>query len=266
MAIAFIGGGNMASAIIGGLIARGHPSSDLLVIDPSDAARERIHQNYDVKALPALTEPLPAGSSCVLAVKPQMMQTVCDAIAAHTKDSLIISIAAGTLMESLSEWLGGQRRLVRVMPNTPALVGLGAAGMIADPSVSADDRQAAETIITAVGIAIWVDKEQDIDTVTAISGSGPAYVFRWMEALEAAAGSLGLPPEKALPLILQTVKGAAELAMRSEDGLAQLRENVTSPGGTTAAGLAAMNETGLSQSIDAGVKAAHARSIELGKA
>jgi len=265
MAIAFIGGGNMASAIIGGLIARGHPGADLLVIDPSDSARSRVLESYGVQALPSLNTPLPVGSCCVLAVKPQMMQSVCEEIAPHTKQALVISIAAGTRLARLSQWLGGQRRLVRVMPNTPALVGMGAAGMLADPSVSAADCQAAEDIITAVGIAVWVDKEQDIDTVTAISGSGPAYVFRFMEALETAAQSLGLPQEKALPLILQTVRGAAELAMQSDDGRARLRENVTSPGGTTAAGLTAMNESGLTQSIAAGVKAAHARSIELGK-
>ncbi|MFK7964288.1 MAG: pyrroline-5-carboxylate reductase [Burkholderiaceae bacterium] len=265
MAIAFIGGGNMASAIIGGLIAQGRSVQDMLVIDPDEIARERIKERFGVTALPALTEALPTNSACVLAVKPQVMQPVCQSIASHIGDALVISIAAGTRLDSLAAWLHGHRRSVRVMPNTPALVGLGAAGMYADPSVSARDRQTTEEIVTAVGIAIWVDQEQDIDTVTAISGSGPAYVFRWMEAMQAAATELGLPEDKALPLIMQTLRGAAELAMQSADGLAQLRENVTSPGGTTAAGLAAMNESGVTNSIVSGVRAAHARSIELGQ-
>lgn len=265
MAIAFIGGGNMAGAIIGGLIARNHAAKDLLVIDPSQSARDRCKQTYGVATAPALTTPLAAGSQCVLAVKPQQMQIVCESIATMVTETTVLSIAAGTRMSSLSSWLGGHRNLIRVMPNTPALVGMGAAGMFADDSVTATERDAAQEIMTAVGLAIWVDKEDDIDSVTAISGSGPAYVFRWMELLQQSAQAIGLPAKTANALVLQTVRGAAELALQSDLPLSQLREQVTSPGGTTAAGLEAMNSAGIAQSIDAAAQAAHARSIELGK-
>lgn len=265
MTIVFIGGGNMARAIIGGLISRGHASDDLLVIDPNEQARKICTDNWAVRTGATLEQPLPAGSVCVLAVKPQVMQPVCEAIAAQLNDALVISIAAGTRMAQLSEWLGGHDKLVRVMPNTPSLVGMGAAGMVASAAVDTEGRDAAEAIMSAVGMAIWLDQESDIDAVTAVSGSGPAYVFRWMEAMQSAAESLGLPAEKANALVLQLVRGAAELACQSDQPLARLREQVTSPGGTTAAGLQAMNERGIGSVIDAGVKAAHRRSIELGQ-
>lgn len=265
MTIVFIGGGNMASAIIGGLINRGHPAADILVVDPNPAARTNCEQTHGVRTTPALDQTLAAGSACVLAVKPQVMQAVCKSIAPLVGKALIISIAAGSRIAELSKWLDGHDHLVRVMPNTPALVGLGAAGMVASAAVSAADRETALAIMSAVGIAIWLDQESDIDTVTAVTGSGPAYVFRWMEALQQSAESLGLPADKANTLVLQLVRGAAELASQSDLPLSKLREQVTSPGGTTAAGLQAMNENGIAAVIDAGVKAAHQRSIELGK-
>ncbi len=265
MTIVFIGGGNMARAIIGGLINRGHATDELLVIDPNEQAREICAVNWAIRTGAALEQPLPVGSVCVLAVKPQVMQPGCEAIAAQLNDALVISIAAGTRMAQLSKWLGGHDKLVRVMPNTPSLVGMGAAGMVASAAVDAEGRDAAEAIMSAVGMAIWLDQEGDIDAVTAVSGSGPAYVFRWMEAMQSAAESLGLPSEKANALVLQLVRGAAELACQSDQPLARLREQVTSPGGTTAAGLQAMNERGIGSVIDAGVKAAYRRSIELGQ-
>lgn len=265
MTIVFIGGGNMARAIIGGLINRNHPANELLVIDPDEQARQTCTKTWAIKTEAALSSPLPSGSVCVLAVKPQVMQPVCEAIAAQLNGALVISIAAGTRMAQLSRWLGGHDKLVRVMPNTPSLVGMGAAGMFASEVVDANERDAAQTIMSAVGLAIWLDQESDIDAVTAVSGSGPAYVFRWMEALQQSAESLGLPADKANALVLQLVRGAAELACQSDLPLARLREQVTSPGGTTAAGLQAMNDRDIGAVIEAGVKAAHQRSIELGK-
>ena len=265
MSIVFIGGGNMASAIIGGLLARDHKPADILVVDPDEAARGRCQRELGVPVASALTEPLAAGSMLVLAVKPQIMKAVCEPLAELIGAATVISIAAGVRMASLTTWLGGHTKIVRVMPNTPALVGMGAAGMVADPSVSESERDAARAVMAAVGLALWVDNEDDIDAVTAVSGSGPAYVFRWMEALEAAALAQGLPADVANALVLQTVRGAAELAQRSPHDLRTLREQVTSPKGTTAAGLDAMEHAGIGKAITAAVQAAHARSVELGK-
>lgn len=266
MTIVFIGGGNMAQALIGGLVSSGRASNELHVVDPSDSARERCTQAFRVTASVGLDDDLPDSAICVLAVKPQLIQRVCETNAARLKRALVLSVAAGTPMQRLAQWLGGHERLARAMPNTPALIGLGVTGLVAAAAVDQADRARIDAILRAVGETVWFDEEPALDAVTAISGSGPAYVFRWIEAMQTAAAQLGLAPDKALTLIMHTVRGAAELALRSDQPVATLRANVTSPNGTTAAGLAAMEAAHIEQAIVDGVRAAHARSIELGNA
>ncbi|MGC1443428.1 MAG: pyrroline-5-carboxylate reductase [Burkholderiaceae bacterium] len=266
MKITFIGSGNMASALIGGLISRGHPATDILAIDPSETAREKVTNLHGVSTLEQATVQAIAGSTCVLAVKPQLMKQVATGLAPLLSNNPMISVAAGIRIADIGRWLGGHDRIVRAMPNTPALIGQGVTGLYCSPD-SADatgDRESAETILGAVGATLWVDSELALDAVTAISGSGPAYVFRWMEALLTAGAELGLNAEQVKTLVEHTVRGAAELAMRADEPVSTLRENVTSKGGTTAAGLDAMNAAGVESAIISGVKAAHARSVEMG--
>lgn len=265
MSIVFIGAGNMARALIGGLIARNHPASDIRAVDPSADAQTACRNDFGIAVSATLDPALSRDDVCVLAVKPQLMRAVCESIAPAINGALVVSVAAGTTMASLSAWLGGHARLARAMPNTPALIGLGVAGLVAGEQTSAEDRNTVETVLRAAGETVWFDEEAALDAVTAISGSGPAYVFRWMEAMQTAAHSLGVPADKANTLILHTVRGAAELALRSDHDVATLREQVTSLKGTTAAGLDAMNVAGLEHAVGEGVRAAHARSVALGR-
>ncbi len=268
MRITFIGGGNMASALIGGLLADPSASDlELAVVEPSSEQRESlagrgwplaIHQAPSAQAL--------ACDVLIVAVKPQQMRRAVEALKPWlvTDQVLVISVAAGIRARDLSRWLGGYRRIVRSMPNTPALIGRGVSGVTQfDPS-RAEDRGVAERILAAVGEVVWVDDESLLDAVTAVSGSGPAYVFRMMEAIEAAGVSLGLQAEQARRLTLATFAGAAELALRSNDPPSTLRERVTSKGGTTAAALAVMEERGLSTLVHDALMAAARRSGELG--
>lgn len=264
MRITFLGGGNMASALIGGMISHGFPPGDIAVIEIGEAGRHRLQEHFGVRCYAA---PEAAALSCdvlLLAVKPQQLREACQPLQAHVQTQLVISIAAGVRLTDLSRWLGGYGKLVRAMPNTPALIGAGMTGMFARPDVSAAERLAAERILQAVGETLWVEEESAIDAVTAISGSGPAYVFLFIEALQAAASSLGLAPEAARRLSLQTVAGAARLAAQSEEPAGVLRERVTSKGGTTEAALAVMHEHGVSEGVIAGARAAHDRSCALG--
>lgn len=265
MTITFIGGGNMARAIIGGLIDKGHPVGDLAVADPSEPARQECHHRFGVTVSASLEQSSRADDLLVLAVKPQLIRGVCESLAHQVGQALIVSVAAGARINNLSTWLGGHRRIARAMPNTPALIGMGVAGLVAAPDVNLADRARVEALLRSVGEAVWFDQENDLDAVTALSGSGPAYVFRWIEAMQAAAAQLGLPADKAATLVLHTMRGAAELALRSDLPISTLRTQVTSPGGTTAAGLSAMEEGQIEQVIGNGVRAAHARSIELGR-
>lgn len=266
MKIVFVGGGNMASALIGGLVARGHARDDIRVVDPSQAARDKVSAQHGIEAIESANATVLADAVCVLAVKPQVMQPVASGLAESINGNLVISVAAGIRATDLSRWLGGHQRIVRAMPNTPALIGQGVTGLYcASEGADADnDRKQAQAILSAVGEAIWVAAETDLDAVTAISGSGPAYVFRWMEAMQVAGEQLGLTAEQTQALVQQTVRGAAELAIQSDEPVGVLRENVTSKGGTTAAGLNAMNESGIEAAIVNGVRAAHARSVEMG--
>jgi len=264
MKIAFIGGGNMASALIGGLIARGHAASDLTVVDVLAEARERTVREFGVRAGTEVAAAVAAANAVVLAVKPQQMLECARSLQPALKSQLVISIAAGIRGEDLSRWLGGYRRIVRVMPNTPALVRSGFAGLHAMNGVDADDRRAAQDILGAVGATLWLDDEAALDAVTGLSGSGPAYVFYFIEAMQQAARELGFSAGDARTLSLATFAGAVKLAEGSSEDAATLRARVTSKGGTTEAALACMDADQVKQAIVRAIHAATRRSAELG--
>lgn len=265
MRIAFIGGGNMASALIGGLLARGVKRSALCAVEPLPAARRRLATRLKLRAVPAPDARTLACDVLVLAVKPQDMRAACAPLSGRLGRQLVISIAAGIRLKDLSRWLGGHARLVRCMPNTPALIGAGVTGLYAPAAVGAADRRRAARILGAVGELVWVKEERLLDPVTAVSGSGPAYVFWFIEQLAAAGESLGLEAPDARRLALQTVLGAARLAALSKDPPAVLRERVTSRGGTTAAALAVFDEARLAEHLRRAVEAANRRGGELGE-
>ncbi len=262
--IGFIGGGNMASALIGGLTAGGIAGAGLHVVDPNPEARQKLERQFGVAGAAEPGAALAACDVIVLAVKPQQMQAVAAQLRPHLRAQLVLSIAAGIRAADLSRWLGGHAAIVRAMPNTPALIGQGVTGLCALPGVSVAQHDAADAILRAVGATVWLDDESQLDAVTAVSGSGPAYVFYFLEALQRAAVELGLTEQQSTALALATFGGAAQLAAQSSEPLAVLRERVTSKGGTTHAALTAMEAAGVQQAIVAAVKAAAARSRELG--
>jgi pyrroline-5-carboxylate reductase len=265
MKIAFIGGGNMAAAIIGGLIKHGVAPADLYAIDPNEDARKRNEQQFGVRTSAAADAALAPFNAIVLAVKPQILKTVAEGLAPHLGDrQVVISIVAGIRTADLSRWLNGHQRIVRVMPNTPALIGMGVAGLTATGSVDAADRALATQVLGAVGETVWFDDEAKIDAVTAISGSGPAYVFYFIEALQEAARQLGMDEAQGRALAVATFTGAAQLAAQSDEPPGVLRERVTSKGGTTAAALASFDASGIKDAIVRGVLAADARAKEMG--
>jgi pyrroline-5-carboxylate reductase len=261
--VSFIGGGNMAAAIIGGLIASGTQPTDIEVVEINADARAQLaarfgvvtHSDLSLARLHALI---------VLAVKPQTLPEVAAALAPRLAGQLVVSIAAGVRVADLARWLGGHARIVRAMPNTPALVQAGIAGLYAPPAVDQDARSQAEAVLRAVGRVVWVADEPQLDAVTAVSGSGPAYVFYCIEALEAAAAAQGLAPDTARQLALQTFFGAAKLALESGEEPAVLRQRVTSKGGTTERGIAALEAAAVSHTMAQAVEAASRRSAELG--
>lgn len=269
MKITFLGGGNMAAALIGGMVERGFDADDIQVIDPGDEARARLGERFGVRAVAAVDEPALACEVLVLAVKPQQMKAALAPLAGRLGAQLVISIAAGLRLVDLGRWLGQEgaphTRLVRCMPNTPALIGAGVTGLYADPAVDAAGRAAAERILSAVGSVVWVATEAAIDGVTAVSGSGPAYVFHFIEALEAAGRAQGFDAAAARRLALDTVLGAARLAAASDEAPALLRERVTSRGGTTEAALASLAAAGWHDELIAAVQAAAVRGRELGE-
>lgn len=262
--IVFIGAGNMASALIGGLLGRGVPASQLAAVDPSESQRAQVQARHGIRTEAAVDASLLRDAVVVLAVKPQQMREAVQAIAPLLGDQLLMSVAAGVRASDLSQWLGGHVRIVRTMPNTPALVGLGATGLAALPGCLAADRTLAQTIMGAVGCTVWVEDESMLDAVTALSGSGPAYVFRFIECLIIGGEQLGLSAEQARTLALQTVLGAATLAATSDEPASVLRERVTSKGGTTAAALAVFEEGDLAALVERAMAAADHRSQELG--
>lgn len=261
--ISFIGGGNMAAAIIGGLIASGIAPRQIEVVEINADARAQLGARFGVNTRASLDEAV-LHPLLVLAVKPQTLPDVAATLAGRLSDQLVISIAAGVRLGDLSRWLGGHARLVRTMPNTPALVQAGITGLFAPAAVDHAARSQAEAVMRAVGGVVWVTEESQLDAVTAVSGSGPAYVFYAIEALEAAARAQGLSTETARQLALQTFFGAAKLALESGEEPALLRQRVTSKGGTTERGIAALQTAGLEAAFAQAVEAASRRSAELG--
>jgi pyrroline-5-carboxylate reductase len=264
MQILFVGGGNMADALIGGMLARGVPAASVTVVDVSPAACSRLAGAYGVQTLTGIAEAPRACDVVLLAVKPQQIATVCKALAGRIGNALVISIAAGIRTTDLARWLGGHGRLVRAMPNTPALLRAGISGLYAAPGSGAQDRDAAQQILGAVGSVVWFDSEPALDAVTAVSGSGPAYVFYFIEALEEAARTLGLDPSASRKLAIETFLGAARLAAEGKDPPAVLREKVTSRGGTTERALGALEASNVKSHIVAAIRAAAQRARELG--
>jgi pyrroline-5-carboxylate reductase len=264
MKITFLGGGNMAIALVGGLIQRGFAPQDLAVIEILPEARERLAAQFPIRVYADASAEALACDVLLLAVKPQQMREALTGLPTGAMQPLVLSIAAGLRVDDLARWMQGDRRIVRAMPNTPALIGAGMTGLYADPSVSSEDRQHAEQILGAVGETVWVAREELIDSVTAISGSGPAYVFLFLEAMQEAGVALGLSPEATQQLAIQTVLGAGKLAEASADPIDVLRQRVTSKGGTTAAALDKMAALGVKAGLVAGMQAAAARSRELG--
>jgi pyrroline-5-carboxylate reductase len=261
---AFIGGGNMAVALISGLTRRGFPAERIVVADPVPEALRRLQADYGVRPAADNRQAVQNAEVVILAVKPQVLQAVAEGIAPHLPAaSLIISIAAGIPLAALTRWLGARNAVIRTMPNRPAFNGCGATALYAPVSVGAEQRALAQAIMNAVGTTVWVEQESQLDTVTALSGSGPAYFFLLMEALEAAAHARGLPADVAHELTLQTAFGAAQMARQSREPLATLREQVTSKGGTTAAALAIFDAAGLRGIVAAALAAADGRSSEL---
>ena len=264
MRITFLGGGNMGTAMIGGLVARGFPASDIVVIEPAAGARESLASRFGVAVRESAGSDLPAADALVLAVKPQQMREAVKPLLPLDPATVVVTIAAGIRIANLSRWLGGHEAIVRAMPNTPALVHAGVTGLFAPPAVGAEGRGRAETLLGAVGETVWLPREEDLDAVTAVSGSGPAYVFYFIEALEEAGRGLGLSPEAARKLALGTFLGAARLAKERGEDPAVLRAQVTSTGGTTERALGEMEGAGLKARFVGAVKAACARSRELG--
>lgn len=266
MNVTFIGGGNMATALISGLVARGIATSGIKVVEVLHEARARHTEQFGITCVATPAEAVPHGDAVVLAVKPQNMREACLALAPHLGDALVLSIAAGTRLADIARWLGGKTRLARCMPNTPALIGAGISAVYAMPAVDPNQREIARTILEAAGKVVWVDDESLLDPVTALSGSGPAYVFYFLEALQQAAAEMGLPDDIGKTLAVETVRGAAELAARSTEPAAVLRERVTSKGGTTEQALASMNADHVREAIVRAIHAANRRAHELGDA
>ena len=263
MNLVFIGGGNMANALIGGLVGKGHDPRTITVIEVAPAARDKI-ASRGVRVSTAPDATTAKAEAIVLAVKPQDARAALASVAASVSGKLVISIAAGVRLDALSRWLGGHRQLVRCMPNTPALIGAGISGVYALPEVDAAGRKRAESILSAVGEVVWVKDERLLDVVTAVSGSGPAYVFWLIEQLAAFAEREGISAPDALRLAKQCVLGSAQLAQESADLPAQLRKNVTSKGGTTEAALRIFDEEKLADRFAKALAAATKRGGELG--
>ncbi len=265
--IAFIGCGNMAASLINGLVADGYNPKKIIASDPDSAKIAQLSGLLGIETASDNSSAIESAEIVVLAVKPQMLEQVAAAMAPAIQKAqpLVVSIAAGILEQDIENWLGGDVALVRTMPNTPAMIKVGATVLHANSMVTSEQKNQAETILRAVGLTQWVDSEELLDAVTALSGSGPAYFFLVMEAMEAAAVELGLPEETAHLLTLQTALGAARMAMESSDTPAVLREKVTSPGGTTEAAIKRFEEGGLRDLISQALTEARDRSIELSK-
>lgn len=261
--IAFIGGGNMATAIMGGMVRHGVPVALLDVVEPLADARARLHTDLGVQTHASAGPFLDQAGVVVWAVKPQSFRDAAVAVAPHTTNALHVSVAAGIRSDSIAQWLANER-VVRTMPNTPALIGKGMTALFARPAVTAKDRTQVEQIIASTGEWLWVPSEPQLDAVTALSGSGPAYMFYLMEAMTAAGAEMGLAPEDAYRLAVATFIGAGELAKASPETPEVLRQRVTSKGGTTYAAISAMDEGGLKTIFSKALHAAHQRAKAMG--
>lgn len=261
--IAFIGGGNMAGAIIGGLLRQGLAPGQVEVVEPFAETRRRLADQFGVQAQDQAGPALARAHLVVWAVKPQTFKDAAAAVRPHAAQALHLSVAAGIRSDSIAAWLGTER-IVRSMPNTPALVGKGMTALYARPSVTAADRALVEQVIATTGDHLWVAQEQQLDAVTALSGSGPAYVFYFLEAMRQAGVEMGLPPEQAYRLAVGTFAGAAELARASQDPPELLRERVTSKGGTTHAALTSLQQDDVKALFVKALHAAEKRARELG--
>jgi pyrroline-5-carboxylate reductase len=261
--IAFIGGGNMASAIIGGLRASGRAGDSIVVVDPGDAQRDKLAREFGVRALAAADATLARASLVVWAVKPQFFGAAAAPCTPHVKSALQLSVMAGIRSDAIAR-ASGSERVVRAMPNTPALIGQGISGLYARAAVSPAERTQIEAVLAPTGQTLWVQREEDLDAVTALSGSGPAYVFYFVEAMIAAAQQMGLSPQQGKQLALATFAGATQLAAASDEPLEVLRERVTSKGGTTYAALTSLEAAGVKDAFMRALAAAQQRARELG--
>lgn len=270
---AFIGGGNMARSLIGGLIAREVPASSIRVAEPAEAARAALEADFGVTTFDAGAKAADGAGIWVLAVKPQVLRQVCEALAplARAQRPLVVSVAAGITSTQIARWLGGGEgadapAIVRCMPNTPALLGAGVTGLFATPAVDAQGREQAQALLSSAGATVWIDDEAKMDAVTGVSGSGPAYVFLLAEAMEDAAKRQGLPDDAARTLVLQTILGAARMLTESDAPPAELRRRVTSPGGTTQAAIETFEAGGLRELVDRAISNAAERGRQLSAA
>lgn len=262
--IGFIGAGNMARSLIGGLISSGVKSTQLFATDPNEEARKALSDDFSMQTFSDNQQLVDKCDVIVFAVKPQVLKQVATTLTA--KDSaLYLSIAAGIPSESLNKWLGSEKAVVRAMPNTPSLVQSGASGLFANTKVSAKQKEMAESILRSVGLTVWLENEAQLDAVTALSGSGPAYFFLVMEAMEKAGEKLGLSAENARLLAVQTGFGATKLALEMNDSPEELRKKVTSPGGTTAQAINVFEQQGLIEIFAQAMQAAHDRAEEIAK-
>jgi pyrroline-5-carboxylate reductase len=262
--VAFIGGGNMASAIIGGLIRQGAPADSFEVVEPFDEARARLAREFGITAQPAAAAALSRCAVVVWAVKPQAFADAARPVRMLATGALHLSVAAGIPSDSIARWLGTDR-VVRAMPNTPALVGKGMTGLFARSAASAADKALVEQVLRPTGELLWVDGESALDAVTALSGSGPAYVFYFIEAMTEAGVEMGLPPEQAQRLAIGTFTGASALAKSATEPPSVLRERVTSKGGTTYAAITSMQQADVKAQFKTAIRAAQKRAAELGQ-
>ncbi len=265
--VGFIGGGNMARSLIGGLIANGACGSNISVSDPEVDLREKLTNDFGVHAHAGNISAAEGVNVIVFAVKPQILQKVVTPLANLIAEAqpLLISVAAGVTASSIERWVGGHTALIRVMPNTPALIGAGISALYANHNVGDDQRALAENIVAAVGKAVWIKDENLMDAVTAVSGSGPAYFFYMMQAIIDAAVREGLDEETARLLAIETALGAARLALESTENPGILQKQVTSPGGTTEAAIQVLNDYGVQKTLQKAVSAARTRGSELAK-
>jgi pyrroline-5-carboxylate reductase len=264
--IAFVGGGNMARSLIAGVTRAGVPAAAIEVVEPQVALRQTLQQEHGVRTAGSIAAAALDARVVVLAVKPQVMAAVCVELAPRlAAGTLVVSIAAGITTAALRDWLGAGAVLVRAMPNTPALLGAGMTGLYAGAEVGDSDRQAAQAILAGAGQTRWIDDEALMDAVTAVSGSGPAYVFALAEAMEDAARAQGLADDAARQMVVQTVLGAARMLAESGQGAGALRQAVTSPNGTTQAALETLADGGFHQLVGDAVAAAARRGRELAR-